>query len=81
MRLREGRRVARRSKDRGSRCGTVVEHPTAVARVTAEAWVQSLAWLKGWVKGSGITVTEAQVEAVARIQSLAGNFYMPWVWP
>ena len=49
---------------------------TASAQVTAEAWVQSLAWHSGL--NDPVLLCNA---AVAQIQSLAGNFYMPWVWP
>ena len=33
------------------------------------------------VKGSSIATAEAQVSAVAQIQSLAWELHMLWVWP
>ena len=47
-----------------------VENLTAVAQVTADAWVQSLAQHRG-LKDLGVAIAVVLVAAVAQIQSLA----------
>ena len=32
-------------------------------------------------EGSGIASAVAQAATMAQVQSLAGNFHVPWVWP
>ena len=42
-----------------------VKNSTAVAQVTAEAWVQYLVWCSGF-KGSGVAAAEAPIQSLAQ---------------
>lgn len=54
-----------------------VKNLTAVAWITAEAWVRSLRRAQ-WVKRSGIAAT---MQLQLRFNPRPGNFRMPLVWP